>query len=250
MAKTCLRGFSWAPNSTVTFKIGQIFLVWGKQGSRHEKLNSNSWGFNSRARCVRLIVLNCKILQLGDSTWNQRVTQRCMIQSSHRFGLAAASPNWSESSLARWAAVSGFAVLTRGPFGLTVHPPNGIQTNLATRPNLLAWLNHVCRGSWGWSAANPVDEGVWGWAPARLGAEPQPNALPLSHFSGMICMECLYPGYLPLGLFQPNTHGSPAFLRPLGGPTSLLEIHRASAYVYEINSGDQKITMRMDCPQL
>ncbi len=39
-----------------------------------------------------------------------------MIQSSHRFGLAASSPNLSESSLAGWAAVLGFAVLTLGPF--------------------------------------------------------------------------------------------------------------------------------------
>ncbi len=57
-----------------------------------------------------------------------------MIQSSHRFGLAASSPNSSESSLAGWAAVLGFTALTLGPFGLlTAHPPNWIQTNLATR---------------------------------------------------------------------------------------------------------------------
>ncbi len=50
-----------------------------------------------------------------------------MIQSSHRFGLAASSPNLSESSLAGWAAVLGFTALTLGPFGLatrafTAHP--------------------------------------------------------------------------------------------------------------------------------
>ncbi|MCP3664101.1 MAG: hypothetical protein GY696_16695, partial [Gammaproteobacteria bacterium] len=64
-----------------------------------------------------------------------------MIQSSHRFGLAASSPNLSESCLAGWAPVLGFAVLTLGPFGLAMralraHPPNWIQTYLAPRgPN-------------------------------------------------------------------------------------------------------------------
>ncbi len=61
-----------------------------------------------------------------------------MIQSSHRFGLAASSPNLSESSLAGWAPVLGFAALTLGPFGLATqalraHPPNWIQPNLAPR---------------------------------------------------------------------------------------------------------------------
>ncbi|MCP3662438.1 MAG: hypothetical protein GY696_08095 [Gammaproteobacteria bacterium] len=63
-----------------------------------------------------------------------------MIESSHRFGLAASSPNLSESSLARWAAVLGFTTLTLGPFGfglamraITAHPPNWIQTSLTTR---------------------------------------------------------------------------------------------------------------------
>ncbi len=47
-------------------------------------------------------------------------------------------PNMSESSLPGWAAVLGFAALTLGPFGLaravtTVHPPDWIQTNLASR---------------------------------------------------------------------------------------------------------------------
>ncbi len=40
-----------------------------------------------------------------------------MIQSIHRFGLAASSPNLSESSLAGWVPVLGFAALTLGPFG-------------------------------------------------------------------------------------------------------------------------------------
>ncbi|MCP3661012.1 MAG: hypothetical protein GY696_00720, partial [Gammaproteobacteria bacterium] len=61
-----------------------------------------------------------------------------MIQSSHRFGLAASSPNLSESSLAGWAPVLGFAALTLRPFehdtrALKAHPPNWIQTNLAPR---------------------------------------------------------------------------------------------------------------------
>ncbi len=43
-------------------------------------------------------------------------------------------PNLSESSLAGWAAVLGFAALTLGSLGLatralTAHPPNWIQTN-------------------------------------------------------------------------------------------------------------------------
>ncbi len=46
----------------------------------------------------------------------------CMIQSSHRFGLAASSPNLSESSLARWAPVLGFVSLTLGPFGEPSQP--------------------------------------------------------------------------------------------------------------------------------
>ncbi len=50
----------------------------------------------------------------------------------------ASSPNLSESSLARWAAVLYLVALTLGPFGLatralTDHPPNWIQTNLTTR---------------------------------------------------------------------------------------------------------------------
>ncbi len=58
-----------------------------------------------------------------------------MIQSSHRFGLAASSPNLSESSLAGWAPVLGFAALTLGPFrqALRAHPANWIQTNLDPR---------------------------------------------------------------------------------------------------------------------
>ncbi len=42
----------------------------------------------------------------------------CRIQSSHRFGIAASSPNLSEPSLAGSAAVLGFAALTLGPLGL------------------------------------------------------------------------------------------------------------------------------------
>ncbi len=58
-----------------------------------------------------------------------------MIQSSHRFGLAASSPNLSESSFAGRAAVLGFAALTLGPLvlatrALKAHPSNWIQTNL------------------------------------------------------------------------------------------------------------------------
>ncbi len=45
-----------------------------------------------------------------------------MIQSSHRFGLAALSPNLFESSLAGWAPVLGFAAPTLGPFGLATRP--------------------------------------------------------------------------------------------------------------------------------
>ncbi len=65
-----------------------------------------------------------------------------MIQSSHRFGLAAPSPTLSDSGSAGWAGVLGFAALTLGPFGLatraftqllTAHPPNCIQTNLTTK---------------------------------------------------------------------------------------------------------------------
>ncbi len=58
--------------------------------------------------------------------------------SSHRFGLAAASPNLSESNLAGWVSVLGFAALTLGLFGLatralTAHPPNWVQTKLAEK---------------------------------------------------------------------------------------------------------------------
>ncbi len=50
-------------------------------------------------------------------------------------GAPRLSPNLSESNLAVWAAVLGFASLTLGPFGLATralraHPPNWIQTNL------------------------------------------------------------------------------------------------------------------------
>ncbi len=62
-----------------------------------------------------------------------------MIQSSHRFGLAASSPNLSESSLAGRVPVLRLrcaqprtvrALVTRA---LRAHPPNWIQTNLAPR---------------------------------------------------------------------------------------------------------------------
>ncbi len=46
-----------------------------------------------------------------------------LIQSSHRFGLATSLPNLSESSLAGWAPVLGFAALTLGQFGAAQSPP-------------------------------------------------------------------------------------------------------------------------------
>ncbi len=93
-----------------------------------------------------------------------------MIQSRHRFGLAASSPNLSESSLARWAAVSGFASAQPSFWlampALAAHPPNWIQTNFATRggPNLLASLNNT-QGVWA-SPQIPPDR-------AESWAEPQ-----------------------------------------------------------------------------
>ncbi len=57
-----------------------------------------------------------------------------MLQSSHRFGLPASSPNLSESGLAGWAEVLGCAALTRARMrALTAHPPNWIQRNFTTR---------------------------------------------------------------------------------------------------------------------
>ncbi len=61
-----------------------------------------------------------------------------MIQSSHRFGLAGSPPDLSEFSLARWAAVLGFAAITLGPFeakqiGPQTTQQNWIQTNLAAK---------------------------------------------------------------------------------------------------------------------
>ncbi len=82
------------------------------------------------------------------------------------------SPNLSESSLARWAAVIGFAALTLGPFGL------------ATRIWQIAadqtcWLDGIMyAGSWG-SAQNPIHVGVWGQEPpAGLGLGPHPPPPP------------------------------------------------------------------------
>ncbi len=50
----------------------------------------------------------------------------------------AFSPNLSESSLARWLQSPASLALSRRPFGLatlavTTHPPNWVQTNLATQ---------------------------------------------------------------------------------------------------------------------
>ncbi len=59
-----------------------------------------------------------------------------MIQSSHRFGLSASSPNLSEASLAGWAAVLGVAALTLGPFGLGEPQP--------PRPSPPLWPWHWC----------------------------------------------------------------------------------------------------------
>ncbi len=61
-----------------------------------------------------------------------------MIQSSHQFGLAASSPNFSESSLAGWVPVLRLRCAqprtVRARYGaLRAHPPNWIQTNLAPR---------------------------------------------------------------------------------------------------------------------
>ncbi|MCP3664711.1 MAG: hypothetical protein GY696_19835 [Gammaproteobacteria bacterium] len=68
-----------------------------------------------------------------------------MIQSSHRFGLAASSPNLSESSLDGWAPVLGFAALTLGPFGSLGEPSEPTRQTgfrqiwlVAARPNRLA----------------------------------------------------------------------------------------------------------------
>ncbi len=44
-----------------------------------------------------------------------------MIQSSHRLGVVS-TPNLSESSLAGWAAVLGFAALTLAQYGLAARP--------------------------------------------------------------------------------------------------------------------------------
>ncbi len=54
---------------------------------------------------------------------NWKSLSECMIQSSHRFGLAASSPNLSESSVAGGATVLGFTALTLGPFGASPHSP-------------------------------------------------------------------------------------------------------------------------------
>ncbi len=69
------------------------------------------------------------------------------FNQARRFGPPRRLPNMSESSLARWAAVSGFAVaLRRRPIRLaevvlTTHPPNWFQTNLATKQDTkpVAW---------------------------------------------------------------------------------------------------------------
>ncbi len=85
-----------------------------------------------------------------------------MIQSSHRFGLSASSPNLSESCLAGWAEVLGFAAPT-----LTAQ--NWIQTNLTTRggPIRLALLNRLCRDM----GLSPKPRGVFA-ARMQLGAPP------------------------------------------------------------------------------
>ncbi len=86
-----------------------------------------------------------KLLLSGVARGRGGTLREYMIQSIQRFSLAASTPNLSESSLARWATVLVYGALTLGPFGLATralaaHPPNWIQTNLATRgaPKLLA----------------------------------------------------------------------------------------------------------------
>ncbi len=48
-------------SSTVTFKIGQNFLVWGKEGPDTEKLNSPFRCFNSRTRTLGLWALRTPV---------------------------------------------------------------------------------------------------------------------------------------------------------------------------------------------
>ncbi len=102
-----------------------------------------------------------------------------MIQSSHRFGLAASSPNLSESSLARWAAVLGFTSAhtrtVRARYASPHSPPAKLDSYKFGNS-----LNHVRRMLG--SAPNPagalpslVQEGVWRRKPpAGSRAEPQP----------------------------------------------------------------------------
>ncbi len=65
-----------------------------------------------RIQRVKLFV-NSAVVRKGGGNF-----KLVLIQSSRRFGLAASSPNLSDSSLAGWAPVLGFAALTLGPFGL------------------------------------------------------------------------------------------------------------------------------------
>ncbi len=80
-AKTCLWSFSCVLNSTEAFKIGQKFLVWAKQVSPHEKLNSRSPGFNSRAfyAHVRLVFNKfCLFCQEPLAFWAATVNSKMM----------------------------------------------------------------------------------------------------------------------------------------------------------------------------
>ncbi len=68
---------------------------------------------------------SAKFGKKGQAAYNRAVARNgggdfklVMIQSSHRFGLAASSPNLSESSLAGWAPALAFAPLSLWPFGL------------------------------------------------------------------------------------------------------------------------------------
>ncbi len=100
----------------------------------------------------------------GSGGW--RTLSECMVQSSHRFGFAASSPNLTEASLAGWAAVLVFAALSLVPFGLAAHPPNWIQQ--LTQPN---WIH--TGSSRRTKSVGLIESGSPGSAPNSGAASPQ-----------------------------------------------------------------------------
>ncbi len=115
----------YLPDFTVFNRLNQIFCADRISRDRFDDIVEKSGALHHACGMEKPCFLS--LLGLGLRSASDQVSgvardggtlSLCMIQLSHRFDLAASSPNLSESILAGWAAVLGFAALTLRPFGL------------------------------------------------------------------------------------------------------------------------------------